>query len=157
MSRSRPKFVRLLVVAALATCVAATASAGKRLVNVDRKGVGIHGYDPVAYFTVSKATKGKTDLVSEYEGVKYRFASDENKKLFDAEPAKYVPQYGGYCGYAVANNDTADIDPEAFVIQDGRLILQYSKSILAKWQGDPKAYLSKADANWPKLVESKGK
>lgn len=145
-----------LTVALLLATVAAGRSE-KTLLNLDRHGVAIHGYDPVAYFTDNKAVKGDAKFESSYKGAKYHFASDEHKKLFDATPEKYAPQFGGYCGWAVSNNDTADIDPEAFTIMDGRLILQYSKSILNKWNKDPQGRLAKADVNWPKLVESEGK
>ncbi len=148
---------RSLAVAALVFSLVAAGRGEKILVNVDSHGVGAHGYDVVAYFTDNKAVEGKREFASGYKGVRYLFANAEHKKLFDAEPAKYAPQFGGYCGYAVSNNDTADIDPEAFVIMDGRLILQYSKSILEKWNKDPKGYLARADANWPKVVESQGK
>jgi YHS domain-containing protein len=146
----------LLPVLLFASLAFAVAQA-KMLVNVDKHGIALKGHDPVAYFTQGKPVKGFADFVSEFGGAKYRFSSEENKKLFDADPAKYAPQFGGYCGYAVSKGYTAEIDPEAFIIMDGRLILQYSKSVLKTWEKDAQGYLSRADANWLKVVESEGK
>ena len=135
--------------------LAMTAGA-QTLVNTDRSGLALQGYDPVSYFTDNAATEGSADITSTSGGATYRFASAEHKQMFDADPAKYTPQFGGYCAYAVSRGDTASIDPEAFQIVDGRLILQYSKSILATFNKDTSANLSKADANWPKLLAERG-
>ena len=131
--------------------------AGKTYVNVDRHGLALHGYDPVAYFTQNKAVEGDKNITSSYRGGAYRFASQENKETFEKDPAKYEPQFGGFCGYAVSDNHTADVDPQAFVIQDGRLILQYSKSVLKKWQKEPADRLKNADKNWPGIADKNGK
>src|SRR5262245_31332432 len=85
--------------------LAAAAVAGvcqKTLVNSDSQGVLLHGYDPVAYFTENKAVKGDEKYKATYKGSAFHFASDENKTLFEKDPAKYIPQYGGYCAMAVA-------------------------------------------------------
>jgi YHS domain-containing protein len=129
----------------------------KRYVNLDRSGLAIKGYDPVAYFTDGKAVKGEAGIAAQYLGATYYFASARNKTAFEKEPAKYEPQFGGFCGYAVSQGHTASVDPEAFLIQDGRLILQYSKKVLASWNENPNERLKSADANWPGIAAKKGK
>ena len=57
----------------------------------------LQGNDPVAYFTVGKPTPGQASIKVEHEGVTYRFASEENRRLFIADPQRYVPQFGGFC------------------------------------------------------------
>src|SRR5690349_504822 len=74
----------------------------KVLENVDKDGVAIQGYDPVAYFTQSKPVKGDAKFRSIYRGAVYQFASADDKSMFDAKPAKYAPQFGGYCAYAAS-------------------------------------------------------
>ena len=140
-------------------CIAGIAPAqeAKRYLNVDRNGVALHGFDPVAYFTQHKAIKGDKTIASTYRGATYHFASQEDKEKFDAEPVKYEPQFGGFCGYAVSEGHTADIDPEAFVISGDRLILQYSKRVLKMWNQDPENRLKKAESNWPAIAEKNGK
>jgi YHS domain-containing protein len=134
-----------------------SAASAKSLLNVDRSGVGIKGYDPVAYFTENKAVKGNAQFQSKADGVIYYFASAENKAAFDTNPAKYEPQFGGFCAWAVSRGYTASIDPNAFQIVNGRLLLQYSLNVRKDFSADTEGNLKKADANWPSIIEKKGK
>jgi len=129
----------------------------KALLNLDKAGLAIQGYDPVSYFTQTKPVKGKSEFKSIYHGAVYYFASAENKAQFDQEPAKYEPAYGGFCAYGVSRNKLVEIDPEAFQVMNGRLLLQYSKSIRSEFNKNPQENLAKANANWPSLAGSKGK
>lgn len=132
-------------------------AAEKRLLNLDESGTAIQGHDPVAYFTEGRAVKGDPKFFSVYNGARYRFASAENKKLFDADPNKYEPQFGGYCAYGVSKGGLYPIEPDAFQIVDGRLLLQYNKRARDQFNEDMQGNLKKADSNWPGLVEKKGK
>jgi len=114
--------------------------------------VAIRGYDPVAYFTTGKATKGDSDHSFEWTGANWYFDSEENRNLFKANPEKYAPQFGGYCAYAVAKNSTAKTDPEAWTIVDGKLYLNYSKKIRDQWKEDQAANIVKGHKNWPGLL-----
>jgi YHS domain-containing protein len=129
----------------------------KTLVNVDRSGIGIRGYDPVAYFTDGKAEKGVPQFSSTAGGVTYLFATAEHKAAFDANPSKYEPRFGGYCAYGVSRGSLIEIDPSAFQIVNGQLLLQYSKGVMVKFNKDQTVCLQKAETNWPVLVEKKGK
>jgi YHS domain-containing protein len=145
--------------AALLSLLALTAvqAADKSLLNLDKQGVAIQGYDPVAFFTLKSPVKGKTEFSSEFHGAKYLFHSAKSKAAFDATPAKYEPQFGGYCAYGVSKGKLIEIDVEAFQIVDDRLLLQYSKGVREDFNKDSAGNLKKADANWPKLLEKKGK
>src|ERR1041385_3982987 len=121
----------------------------KTLLNLDKAGVAIQGYDPVAFFTDHKPVKGSAEFSSKQDGATYLFASKEHKELFDKEPAKYEPVFGGYCAYGVSRNKLAPIDIEAFQIVDGKLYMQYSKSIRDSFNEDQKANLGKANQYWP--------
>ena len=127
------------------------AFAGK--VNLDG-GVAIKGHDPVAYFTDGAAVRGDASITADHDGATYHFASAANRDTFVADPARYAPQYGGYCAYAVANGYTAAIDPEAFTVVDDKLYLNFSKSVRRRWERDIPGNISKADANWPGLSAS---
>jgi YHS domain-containing protein len=128
----------------------------KVLVLKNRDGAAILGYDAVAYFTDHKAMKGNPKIQSEYEGAKYYFASTEHKALFDANPAKYAPAYGGYCGYAASIDRLSPISPEWFQIIDGRLVLQHNKKATDLFNQDKAGNIVKADKNWPGLVIRNG-
>src|SRR6516225_3014850 len=113
------------VVALIAASGSARLSAqAKPLANVDANGVGIHGYDPVAYFTEGRAAKGDSKYQSSFGGSTYYFQSSVNKASFDKEPNKYAPQYGGYCAMAMSMGKLEDIDPIQFLVHDGKLMLQ---------------------------------
>lgn len=115
-------------------------------------GVGAAGYDVVSYFSGMPA-EGNDAFTSEWKGVKWRFASAANMKTFEASPKKYAPQYGGYCAYAVSQGYTAKGDPEAWTVHDGKLFLNYSKSVRATWAKDIPGHISAGNANWPKVLE----
>ena len=143
-----PIIVMVLISAALAE---------KRLINTDRNGVALKGYDPVAYFTENKPVKGNPQFQATYSGGTYYFSSPENKRLFEADPKQYEPQFGGFCAYAASKGYTAKIEPDAFQVLNGRLLLQYDTDVRGLFNKDPQGNLKKADQNWPGIVEKKGK
>ena len=117
-----------------------------------RRGAAIGGYDPVAYFTQGKPVKGDAAHVSTYEGAEWRFANAQNKAAFDANPAKYAPQYGGYCAYAVSKGYTAKTDPDAWSIVDDKLYLNYSLKVRDLWSQDIPGHIASANSNWPGVL-----
>src|SRR5215469_17128828 len=96
---------QLLAISLLSLFVAVAAVARSPIapVNTDH-GLAIKGYDPVAYFTVGKPTPGLAQFSATYEGAVYRFTSAANRDTFRAAPDKFLPQYGGYCAYAISLN-----------------------------------------------------
>ncbi|MDX2155951.1 MAG: YHS domain-containing (seleno)protein [Hyphomicrobiaceae bacterium] len=116
------------------------------------KGVAVGGYDPVAYFTESKPVKGNPAISLDHEGAKWYFATEANRETFKKEPAKYAPQYGGYCAWAVSQGYTAKGDPEAWTVHNGKLYLNYNKSVHADWSKNIPGHVAKGDANWPKVL-----
>lgn len=118
----------------------------------NKRGVAVKGYDVVAYFSDSEPTKGNKQYAFEYEGVTWHFANAEHLATFKADPAKYMPAYGGYCAYGVAKGATYNIDPEAWKIVDGTLYLNYSKGVQKDWQADIPGFIAKANANWPSVL-----
>ena len=149
----------LSLIAALSLASAALADQmpdHKVLVLKNRDNVAIEGYDPVAYFTDNKPVKGVIKFESDYEGAKYHFLSAEHKALFDSNPAKYAPAYGGYCGYAASIDRLSPVSPEWFQIIDGKLILQHNKKAFDLFNKELKENVMKADQNWPSLVVRNG-
>ena len=119
--------------------------------NVDEKGVGIHGYDPVAYFTVEKAVKGSSDITHAVNGVTYHFASTESRDLFAASPEKYAPQFGGFCAMGTAMGMKLDVDPEAWRVVDGKLYLNLNPEVQTRWLSDVPGHLRQAEAKWAEI------
>ena len=148
---------KLMVLALLIWGFPALPQMTKTLLNLDKNGVAIEGYDPVAFFTQGKPVKGNAQFQSPYKGATYHFASADDKGAFDANPAKYEPQFGGFCAYGVSQGHVVPIKIEATQIVNGRLLMQYDLDIKDKFNKDPQGNLAKADKNWPGLVDKKGR
>jgi YHS domain-containing protein len=126
-------------------------------VNKTLFGTAVKGYDVVAYFTDGKPVEGSSDHEVEWNGATWHFASAQHKNLFAKEPAKYAPQYGGFCAFGVSRGYAVGIDPEAWKIVGGKLYLNYNRDVQTEWVKDIPGYIAKADANWPKIVAEKKK
>jgi YHS domain-containing protein len=141
-----------LVVALAMLAWSASANAGSTINNGSFGDVAIEGYDPVAYFTQSRAVKGSQEFAYEWLGATWYFASAEHRELFAAQPLQYAPQYGGHCALATAfGKSPPDLDPEAWSIVDGKLYLLYSKDGQQQWEQDQANMIATADQKWPEL------
>ncbi len=116
-------------------------------------GLAVKGYDPVAYFTLRKPTRGKRRITLKWKGALWRFSSARNRALFRKSPYKYAPRYGGYCAWAVSQGYTAPIDPRAWSIVKGRLYLNYNRAVRKQWEANKRNLIRKANVNWPKLLK----
>ncbi len=149
------RIIFLVVVFFSITLNAQSASKRVKEFNLEKK-VAIQGYDPVGYFTQKKAVKGKSSISSTHDGVTYNFSSQANKDLFLKNPSSYEPQYGGWCAYAMGeNNEKVEINPETFKIIDGKLYLfhnAYFNNTLKSWNKNETNLKKKADANWKKII-----
>jgi YHS domain-containing protein len=153
-----PRLARRSVLAAtLATAtvmLATPASAAKDPIYTGRfSDLALGGYDPVAYFTLGRPTEGSRRFASSWNGATWRFVSAEHKALFDADPTRYAPQYGGYCAYAVSEGYTASADPTAWRIVDGKLYVNYSHDVQKQWEQDIPGRITRADGHWPAVLE----
>jgi len=124
----------------------------KGLFGFKESGTAIRGYDTVAYWTEGRPVEGEEGITSEYMGATWRFASDENKTLFDADPARYAPQYGGYCAYGVAKDGLVKIEPENFTILDDKLYLNFDDGVQGRWEQDIPGFIEQADAKFDGLL-----
>ncbi len=135
--------VLLALIAILSGC---TSIANKPTFKTDAG--AIRGYDPVAYFTEEKPVQGLSEYSLDHNGATWYFSSSDNKSLFENDPEKYSPQYGGYCAYAMANGFVVSSDPEAFTLVDDKLYLNYSLGVRETWLKDIPAYIESGDKNW---------
>lgn len=146
-------FALILAPLSLITLVAQDAFAQKDEVYTSiRNNFGAGGYDVISFHQGSP-TKGDIKITTNFKDARWRFANETNRDLFLTDPEKYAPAYGGYCAWAIAHNKLAKGSPKHWSIVDGVLYLNFSKSIKNKWLADNAAFIIKADAIWPSLLE----
>jgi len=85
--------------------------------------LAIKGYDPVAYFTDGKPMPGRPELEYVWDEYRYRFASPEHRALFKADPVRYAPQFANFCAMALSNGEVEEVNPQYWLISDGKLYL----------------------------------
>lgn len=133
---------------------AGTEAAAIQHYNLSSDKVALSGYDPVTYFTLSKALKGRKEISTSHHGVTYQFTSEETRKLFSDNPDKYLPTYGGWCATAMAKGEKVEVDPTNFKVTNGRLFLFFKAfyaNAIKDWNKDEPKLTIKADSNWKKL------
>jgi YHS domain-containing protein len=136
--------------------LASSAFAGE-LVNVSGASkIAVSGYDPVAFFTEAKAVNGSPFISADYQGATYFFATEEHKKLFAENPAKYAPQFGGYCAYGVSLGKLFPVDINTWQVRDGKLYLNLNADVLKKFNADLSGNVAKAEQHWPELLKKHG-
>jgi len=131
---------------------AALAGPGKKPAVYMEDGIAIDGTDAVAYFTAGQPVAGEPSITHDWNGARWQFSTAANRDAFAADPEAYAPQYGGYCAWAVSEGYTASTVPHAWKIVDGRLYLNFSRSIQRRWERDIPARIAAADANWPTVL-----
>ncbi|MEP0986531.1 YHS domain-containing (seleno)protein [Ekhidna sp.] len=123
--------------------------------NIDDSKIALGGYSPVSYLDLQLAQRGSKEYVSEVDGVKYFFTSADQKKSFDANPEKYQPQYGGWCATGIAIGAKFRVDPNKFVVKDGKYYLFLNSiEVDAKQVWNEKGHnimVKNANENWKKL------
>lgn len=140
---------RYLMLLAVTICQILLCSVSVDAEFFERNNLAIDGYDPVAYFTEEKPVKGSSEFHADFQGSTFQFVSAAHQDAFAAAPAKYAPQYGGYCAYGMAKGYKASIDPAAFTVVGDKLYLNYSEGVRSQWLSDIPGYIHQADANWP--------
>ena len=145
----------LAIAAAIAAAFAAVPAAAATpapAISADSSGLGAKGYDPVAYFTQGRPVKGSATHQVEWSGATWRFSSAASLEAFRANPARYAPQFGGYCAWAVSQHYLAPGDPNFWKIVDGKLYLNANARAKQLWEADQAAAIARGQANWPAVL-----
>ena len=143
---SRHIAYRLILVVVTVLVAGSALAAGP--INISRSGVAIGGYDAVAYHTMGKAVKGSPKFTTYWMHAAWHFANARHRDMFDVDPEKYAPAYGGYCAYGIAFGLKMRIDPKAWRIVDGRLYLNQTVDVQRAWEQDSFYYIEQGDKSW---------
>jgi YHS domain-containing protein len=122
-------------------------------VDTDDKGLGLQGYDAVAYFTDGQPKQGDPQFQTKLHGVTYYFASAEHLKNFKANPNAYLPQFGGFCAMGTAMNRKFEGDPNVWKIVDSKLFLNVNPDVGRRWSQDIPGNVARANDNWPQIKD----
>lgn len=141
------RLVRALALIAVVTLAAGCAS-NRVISDGPHANLMLKGYDPVAYFTDGKPIPGRVDIAAQYDGLDYRFVSEEHKKTFLADPEHYVPKYGGFCAQGVAYAVMFGGEAEKFQIINDRLFIYGDQGAIDAWNSSPKKHLEYAEHYW---------
>jgi len=147
----------LALVLGLALAAAAQAppttsgGSGMALLNLDNT-VALHGYDPVAYFTENEAVRGSRRILERLGGATYYFASGGNRYEFLRDPTRYQPQFGGYCAASMARGRLEDLNPNLFIIYEGKLYLFNNPEAEAMFMRNPRRSVAEAREHYFKLA-----
>ncbi|SMY09164.1 YHS domain-containing (seleno)protein [Flavimaricola marinus] len=112
-------------------------------------GTALRGADPVAYFTEGAPVSGRPEFGLMWRGAVWEFASARHRTMFEMDPERFAPQYGGYCAFAMSQGYVAPTVPEAWTIHNGKLYMNYSLAVRERWQADIDGYVALADSHWP--------
>ena len=115
-------------------------------------GIAIRGIDPVSYFRAGRPVAGHDTYRLMWRNAIWRFADLQSMGMFERDPRRFAPRYGGYCAMSLSLGAVVQTVPDAWAIYQGRLYLTRSQTIRDQWQTDPESYIAKADAYWPKAV-----
>ncbi|QDF66713.1 tat pathway signal sequence domain protein [Shewanella sp. SNU WT4] len=146
--------MRLFLLVTLMLSISACTSLGGDDWYVNEQGFGASGYDLVSYQTEQQAVEGKDEFVVNIANAVWRFSSAEHAKLFSQNPKQYLPQYGGYCAYAMAQGFVVSSDPKAFTWYKDKLYLNYSVGVRETWLQDKEGYIKAANDNWQEKLQA---
>ena len=147
---------KLAVILLVAVVSTATYGQDKKKYNIDNSNIALEGYSPVSYLDLGLAQKGSKQFKAEYDKVAYYFTSAEQQQTFEKNPEKYLPQYGGFCAFGIYAGAKFRVDPNKFIVKDGKYFLYlYNVELDAQqlWLAEKNhsALVKKSNANWVTL------
>jgi len=127
----------------------------------DKNNVAVKGYDLVAYFTNYQAEPGSKKYMVKYDNAKFYFANKKHQQMFKNNPQKYLPQFGGYCAFAMSTKGAkVPTNPKTFKIVDGKLYLFFNDFYKGKkfntiipWNKNEAQLRKQAQINYAKLCK----
>lgn len=116
-----------------------------------KNNLAVSGYDPISFFS-GKPNEGKPEYSYEFQGAEWRFSTRGNLELFKTNPEAFLPQYGGYCAWAIAKGKLAKGSPKHWTVEDGKLYINFNARIKRRWEKNIAGFIEQADLEWPKIL-----
>ncbi len=149
------KILLFLIVGIGITVANCSKTESVKQINTTTENIAIKGYDTVAYFADNNPAVGNPQFEFVWNGAKWLFSSKENLEKFKQNPEQYAPQFGGYCSLAVSKGYTADGDPNAWKVVDGKLYLNYSPKVKEMWEAEQEKRIKDGEKNWQEFKTKK--
>lgn len=111
----------------------------------------VQGYDVVTYHTGKRPLRGNGNFVATHDGATYQFSSEENLKIFNSNPEKYVPAFNGYCAFGVSVGKKFIGDPEVWRVIEGKTYLNLDAGIQNEWLKDVPGRIKTANRKWDEI------
>lgn len=154
-SQIRPAVVLSALAGVLIGCwtgiVELSAATTERIVTDYRTGLAISGFDPVAYFTATKALHGRPELETRHAGANWRFINEGNRAAFMANPEVYMPVFGGYDPMGVIRGVAVSGHPEIWLIAGEKLYLFRNPQARETFAAEPDKFIAAANRKWPEV------
>ena len=154
MKISNPFLKPLKTLVLVSSMLVSSLSFAAETTSVNENGVILSGYDTVSYFKNEAPVQGNSGISSVYNGAIYHFASKENRDMFKANPAKYAPQYGGFCAFGTTISKKIPIDPTKYEVIDGKLFVQSGAKALELFQPEKATKIITANKNWQVIKDT---
>ncbi|WP_409432499.1 YHS domain-containing (seleno)protein [Litorimonas sp. RW-G-Af-16] len=116
-----------------------------------RNNLAVQGYDVMSFYAGTPQL-GKAEFKTEYAGAEWQFVNQGNLDLFQMNPEMFIPEYGGYCAWAVAKGKLAKGSPDYYYVEDGKLYLNFNGRIKRRWDKNRDGFVALADAKWPAIL-----
>ena len=71
--------------------------------------------------------------------------------MFNSNPAKYAPQYGGFCAYGAAIGAKFPIDPTVYTVVEDKLYVNNSAKVSELWTAKRSKAITLADQKWTEI------
>ncbi len=141
----------LLVSVGIGAVATASMNGDAEIYNVDNRNIAVGGYDVVSYLKEDKAVAGSARFAAEHGGVTFHFASAENRDIFQREPQKYVPEFGGFCAFGIRMGKKLPIDPSAYTVVDNKTYVFLDRATMTMWKDDVNGNIRIARKLWPEI------
>ena len=116
-----------------------------------RNDIAALGWDVVSFFQGEPA-RGRREFVETFGGAEWRFSTEANRDVFGFNPEAFLPEYGGYCAWAVAHNKLARGNPLHWSLVEGRLFFNFNDRTHRLWGEDRGYWIDRADGFWPGVL-----